>query len=170
MNVEVVHAYAGQENESDETLIRRSVETVPRHLGVAIPTEVAVMLTDNANIQEINRRTRQIDAPTDVLSFPLLELDPAELAGWVPEGTDTDPETGAVMLGDIVISLDAVNSQATAYGHSRDRELAYLSVHGMLHLFGYDHMEENDKARMRAAEDTVMDELGLTRQEGENGR
>ena len=101
-----------------------------------------------------------MDAPTDVLSFPAFELHPGEL----PEAEDADPGTGLVPLGDMVISLERVAAQAKEYGHSNRRELAYLATHSVLHLLGYDHLDEGpQKAQMRAREEAILGELGITR-------
>ena len=103
---------------------------------------------------------REVDRPTDVLSFPAFDLTPGELPG--PE--DADPGTGLVPLGDMVISMERVAAQAKEYGHSNRRELAYLTVHSVLHLLGYDHLDEGpQKAQMRAREEAIMAELGLER-------
>lgn len=104
--------------------------------------EVSILITNNAEVQGLNAEYRDIDAPTDVLSFPM------------------DDE----YLGDIVISMDKVLEQAEEYGHSPQRELAFLTVHGMLHLLGYDHMEEEDQVRMRAREEEILNELGILRE------
>ena len=117
-------------------------------------------VTSDAGIQEINREMRQVDAPTDVLSFPVFDLAPGELPG--PE--DADPGTGLVPLGDMVISLERVQAQAKEFGHSNRRELAYLAVHSVLHLLGYDHLDEGPmKRQMRAREEAILGELGITR-------
>lgn len=164
MNLEIIDAYPDKEEEHCDGLLKRCAEAVFAYLGIEMDVDVTVMLVDDTNIQEINRQTRQIDAHTDVLSFPLLDIDPGDLKGSLLAGAgDTDPETGALMLGDIVISLDAVKRQADEYGHSFDRELGYLTVHGMLHLLGYDHKHDGDKRNMRGAEDAVMEALGLFR-------
>ena len=102
------------------------------------PCEVDVLLTDDAHIHTINREMRQVDRPTDVLSFPEFDLTPGELPG--PE--DADPGTGLVPLGDMVISMEHVAAQAREYGHAKRRELSYLVVHSVLHLLGYDHLDE----------------------------
>jgi probable rRNA maturation factor len=118
--------------------------------------EVSVLLVDDAAIAELNRQYRGIDAPTDVLSFSQLE-GPAELEV---------PEDFPVPLGDIVISIPHMQTQALEYGHGEARELAYLLVHGLLHLLGYDHELADDAAAMRAAEEDVLGAAGLTRDEG----
>lgn len=116
--------------------------------------EVDVSLVDNARIHEINLEQRDIDAPTDVLSFPLGE-------GGV---YDQNPATGAYMLGDIVISMEKAQAQAEEYGHSLQREVGYLTVHSMLHLLGYDHVQGGLEAvRMREKEEAVMLAVGLPR-------
>jgi probable rRNA maturation factor len=103
---------------------------------------------------------RQVDRPTDVLSFPEFDLHPGEL----PTEADADPGTGLVPLGDMVISMEHVTAQAKEYGHSNRRELGYLVTHSVLHLLGYDHLDEGPmKAQMRAREEAILAELGITR-------
>ena len=141
-------------------LIRKAIRTALAAEGVDFPCEVDVSVTGDEGIHQINLDMRQVDRPTDVLSFPAFDLTPGELPG--PE--DADPATGLVPLGDMVISLERVNAQAKEYGHSSRRELAYLVVHSVLHLLGYDHLDEGEeRARMRAREDLVMAELGIER-------
>ena len=147
---------------SDEkrALIRRVIRTALAAEGVDFPCEIDVLLTNDAGIHQINREMRQVDRPTDVLSFPEFELTPGEL----PTTEDADPGTGLVPLGDMVLSTERVAAQAKEYGHSNRRELAYLAVHSVLHLLGYDHMDEGEqKAQMRAREETIMAALGLER-------
>ena len=147
---------------SDEkkALIRRVIRTALAMQGVDFPCEVDVLVTNDAGIHQINRDMRQVDAPTDVLSFPEFELTPGEL----PDQEDADPGTGLVPLGDMVLSMERVQAQAKEYGHSNRRELAYLVVHSVLHLLGYDHLDEGPmKAQMREREETIMAELGLER-------
>lgn len=135
-------------------LIRRCCHAVLELEQFAGSAEVDVSLVDNAIIQEINRDQRQLDKPTDVLSFPLGE-----------DGVyDQNPATGAYMLGDIVISMERALAQAEEYGHSLRREVGYLTVHSMLHLLGYDHVEGGLEAvRMREKEEAVMLSVGLPR-------
>ena len=147
---------------SDEkrALIRRVIRTALAAEGVDFPCEIDVLLTNDAGIHQINREMRQVDRPTDVLSFPEFELTPGEL----PTTEDADPGTGLVPLGDMVLSTERVAAQAKEYGHSNRRELAYLVVHSVLHLLGYDHMDEGAmKAQMRAREEAIMAVLGLER-------
>lgn len=114
---------------------------------------VDVTLMSNRKIREYNRDYRNIDRATDVLSFPLGE------GGEY----DIDPETGSCLLGDIVISLERAAEQAEEYGHSYEREVGFLTVHSMLHLLGYDHIEEPDGDIMRAHEKNILEKIGLTR-------
>lgn len=127
--------------------------------------EVNVILTDNPAIQEINREHRQIDAPTDVLSFPMVDYETPSDFDHVEEAAEDyfNPETGELMLGDIVISVDKVEEQAEQYGHSQKRELAFLVAHSMLHLFGYDHMEEEERLVMEQKQREILESRGYTR-------
>ena len=143
-----------------EAQIRRSVLAALEEEGIDIPCIVEVCVTDDEGIHQTNLETRGVDRPTDVLSFPMFELRP----GDKPSGADADPATGLVPLGDMCISLERAKAQAKEYGHSNRRELAYLAVHSVLHLLGYDHLDEGPmKARMRAREEAIMAELGLER-------
>lgn len=113
--------------------------------------EVGLTIVDNDTIQALNREHRDIDRATDVLSFPL--YDPEE------DGQDESP----ILLGDVVISLPRALEQAEEYGHSVERELSFLWVHGLLHLAGYDHMEETERQAMRAREEALLDAMGIGR-------
>ena len=147
---------------SDEkrAFIRRVIRTALAAEGVTFPCEIDVLLTHDAGIHQINLDMRQVDRATDVLSFPEFDLTPGQLPGE----EDADPGTGLVPLGDMVISMEHVAAQAKEYGHSNRRELAYLVVHSVLHLLGYDHLDEGPmKAQMRGREEAIMTELGLTR-------
>ena len=115
--------------------------------------EVSITFTDNEHIHEINRDYRNVDRPTDVISFALNEGDEPEIEGGAPVN----------VLGDIIISVEKAVEQASDYGHSVEREVAFLTVHGMLHLLGYDHIEEDDRKEMRREEDFVMEKLGIGR-------
>ena len=116
-------------------------------------TEVSVVLTDDTDIQQLNCQYRGKDRPTDVLSFALNEGDEPDIFG----------ADAAILIGDIIISVETAARQAAEYGHSLEREVAYLALHGMLHLLGYDHETETDKAEMRAEEEHVLAELGIGR-------
>ncbi|MCR5834981.1 MAG: rRNA maturation RNase YbeY [Lachnospiraceae bacterium] len=127
--------------------------------------EVCVTLTDNENIRELNAEQREIDRPTDVLSFPMLEYEtPADFKGVEDDFSNFNPDSGELILGDIVISLDKVVSQAEDYNHSTKRELAFLVAHSMLHLFGYDHMEEDERVIMEQKQEEILERLGITRE------
>ena len=127
---------------------------------VGIPCEVNILVTDDAAIHEINLDMRNVDRPTDVLSFPMFELAPGEKPGE----KDADPATGLVPLGDMVLSLERAKAQAEEFGHSVGREVSYLAVHSVLHLLGYDHMDEGEmKAQMRGREEAILTTLGITR-------
>ncbi len=129
--------------------------------GVETPCEVDVLLTDDEGIHQINLEQRDIDRATDVLSFPMFEYVPGEPP---VDDRDADPASGRTPLGDMVISLERCRAQAEEFGHSEERELCYLAVHSVLHLLGYDHMDEGpQKARMRGREEAILNELGITR-------
>ena len=150
----------GAANDANCALIRRTIRTALAAEGLTATCEVVVLLTDDDGIHEINREMRQVDRPTDVLSFPEFELAPGQLPG--PE--DADPGTGLIPLGDMVLSMERVAAQAREYGHSKRRELSYLVTHSVLHLLGYDHLDEGPmKAQMRAREEAIMALLGLER-------
>ena len=125
--------------------------------------ELCVTLTDNNGIQTLNKKHRNIDRETDVLSFPMLEFDDGPYNDKYDFSKETNPETGKVMLGDIVLSLEQARIQAIEYGHSYDREISYLLVHSILHLMGYDHIEEEDRVIMRSKEEDILKVLKLTR-------
>lgn len=126
--------------------------------------EVSLTLVDNNRIHDINKEFRDIDRPTDVLSFPMVEYDDAgEFAFLEDEDDCFNPETGELMLGDIIISLDKVEEQAIEYGHSFTREYAFLIAHSMLHLMGYDHMTDDDASIMEAKQRAILDNLNITR-------
>ena len=132
--------------------------------------EVNVTLTNNEGIALINKEYRQIDAPTDVLSFPMLEYETAgSFSEELCKGIELEAEdyfnmdTGELMLGDIVLSVDRIYSQAKEYGHSVKRELAFLVAHSMMHLMGYDHIEEEEAKIMEAEQEQVLKELNISR-------
>ena len=136
-------------------LTRRAVEAVIEHEQYNNACEVSVTYTDNEGIRALNQQYRNIDSPTDVLSFPLMDF-----SGESDEPVADEP---VVSLGDIVISLERAREQAEEYGHSFEREVAFLTVHSMLHLLGYDHETgEEDEQDMRARQRAVMETLGLT--------
>ena len=133
-----------------EALIQKVLTKGAELQNVPADAEISVLICDGPVICELNKTYRGVDAPTDVLSFAL------------NEGEDDVPEEVAE-LGDIIINLDRAEEQAYEYGHSREREVAYLAVHGFLHILGYDHYEPEEKADMRAAEEAILSACGLER-------
>ena len=148
-----------------EKIIRDVIEEAMDYEGCPYEAEVSVVLTDNPSIQEINRDYRQIDRPTDVLSFPMVDYErPADFCGLEEQAEDYfNPETGELMLGHIIVSVDKVEEQAEKYGHSQARELAFLVAHSMLHLFGYDHMEEEERLVMERKQAEILERRGYRR-------
>ena len=148
-----------------EEIIRDVVNESLDYEKCPYEAEVNVILTDNQAIEEINREHRQIDAPTDVLSFPMVDYEAPSDFDHVEDAVEDyfNPETGELMLGDIVISVDKVEEQAEKYGHSQTRELAFLVAHSMLHLCGYDHMEEEERLLMEARQNEILERRGYTR-------
>ncbi len=127
--------------------------------------EVNVLLTDNEDIRQINNEYREIDSPTDVLSFPMVDYEkPSDFDRLEDMANDYfNPETGELLLGDIVVSVDKVLEQAEKYGHSQTRELAFLVAHSMLHLCGYDHMEEEERLEMEKKQEEILSRGGYFR-------
>ena len=143
-----------------EERLRHVIGAALEEERVDVPCEVNVLFTDDEGIHQINLDMRGVDRPTDVLSFPMFDLTPGEH----PSEEDADPATGLVPLGDMCISLERTRAQAEEFGHSVERELCYLTVHSVLHLLGYDHLDEGPmKAQMRAREETILEHLGITR-------
>ena len=136
------------------SIISKCVEATLAAEGIEAACEINVLVTNDRGIHAINKASRNIDRPTDVLSFPMFQLE----AGNPPEHWDEylDFETGMCPLGDMCISLERAVAQAKAYGHSVKREVGYLTIHSMLHLLGYDHLDEGEqKAQMRAREEAI---------------
>ena len=149
-------------------LLERCADAAVRAEGVSRRTAVFVRIVDDDEIRVINREQRGKDASTDVLSFPTVRYPAGRTARECDAllAREVDPELGACVLGDVVISMDHVRAQAAEYGHSQEREAGYLLTHGLFHLMGYDHMTDADKASMRAMEERSLASIGLTR-EGE---
>lgn len=143
--------------------IRRCIQATLDAEGVTAACEINVLVTNNDGIRIINRESRDLDKPTDVLSFPMFQLE----AGNPPEDWTEyeDPATGLVPLGDMCISLERAIAQAEEFGHSTRREVGYLTIHSMLHLLGYDHLDEGEQKRqMRAREEAIAASIpGMTR-------
>lgn len=148
-----------------EKIIREIVEEALDYEGCPYETEVNVVLTGDGQIREINRTFRDMDRPTDVLSFPALEYDrPSDFEHVEEAYADCfNPETGELMLGDMMINVDRVVSQAEEYGHSPERELAFLTAHSMLHLCGYDHIEDEERLVMEKKQEKILENRGYFR-------
>lgn len=148
-----------------EETVRMVCEAVLESENCPYETQVNVVLTDNSGIREMNRECRGIDRETDVLSFPNVDFE-QEGVFAIDEDREADyfdPDTGELMLGDILISVDKVMEQAQNYGHSVRREFAFLVAHSMLHLCGYDHMEEAEAKVMERKQEEILAGLGITR-------
>ena len=139
-------------------IIRKCIESTLTAEGIQVPCEINVLVTNDNEIQAINLASREIDSPTDVLSFPMFSLEP----GNPPENWEAyiDPETELCPLGDMAISLERAIAQAKEFGHSTRREVGYLTIHSVLHLLGYDHLDEGpQKAQMRAREKAIVADI-----------
>lgn len=135
-------------------IIRKCVESTLTAEGISVPCEINVLVTNDKGIRAINQACRGIDKPTDVLSFPMFQLE----AGNPPQDWSAyiDPETDMCPLGDMAISLERAIAQAKEFGHSTRREVGYLTIHSVLHLLGYDHLDEGpQKAQMRSREEAI---------------
>lgn len=150
---------------SVEDTVRTVCEAVLEEEGCPYEVQVNVVLTDNQGIRELNRETRGIDRETDVLSFPNLEFEEQGVFE-IDEDNEADyfdPETGELILGDIMISTEKMLEQSESYGHSVKREFSFLVTHSMLHLCGYDHMEAEEAAVMEKKQEEILAGLGITR-------
>lgn len=150
-----------------EEVIRAVVETALDQEGCPYEAEVSVTLTTGEEVKRLNQEFRGIDKTTDVLSFPMAEYEnPADFSFLEKEGADDyfNPETGEFLLGDIVLSVEKIREQAEAYGHCLKRELAFLTAHSMLHLMGYDHIEEDERALMEERQRLLMKTLDIPRE------
>ncbi len=150
----------------DTKELEEVLKFVLNHEGVKVPWEVNVILTDNEEIREINSMHRGIDRETDCLSFPMLSYKKGnvfkdEYIGY--EFSDSDLNEGNLVLGDIIISLEKAKAQSLEFNHSFDREVKYLLIHSILHLLGYDHIENCDKIVMREREKSIIKELKIFR-------
>ena len=148
-----------------EEIIQNVIEESVDYVECPYDFEVNVLLTDNEGIHQINLDMRQIDNPTDVLSFPMCDFETPGDFEQLEETPEAyfNPDTGELMLGDIVISIDKVKEQAEKYGHSETRELAFLVAHSMLHLSGFDHMEEEERLEMEEMQREILERRGYRR-------
>ncbi len=160
------------ENETEAKISFDIKETADKVIAAVLRMEacpyeaqINLLLTDNEGIRAYNAQFRQIDKETDVLSFPNVDYEkPSDFSGLMEHEADYfDPESGELLLGDIIISVDKVKEQAAAYNHSEMREFSFLVAHSMLHLCGYDHMEQAEAAVMEEKQEAVLTSLGITR-------
>lgn len=163
MGLLIEHQQNGTEvyEELFELVMQKTLE----QLGLDRQVEVSLLLTDNEGICRLNHEYRGMNSYTDVLSFPLLELDPFDREAWLKEiDNNLLPGTNEVMLGDIVISMEMAAKQAEEYGHSLERELGFLMVHGLLHILGYDHEQGSEhESVMDELQEEILDKLNLAR-------
>ena len=147
-----------------EEMISKVVEAALDYEECPYETEVNIVITGNEEIHRVNKEFRNINRPTDVLSFPAVEYEaPADFDNLEDYMEYFNPETGELLLGDIMISLEQAKWQAEEYNHSLERELAFLTAHSMLHLCGYDHMEEEERLVMEEKQKEILNLLGITR-------
>ena len=148
-----------------EDIVRDVVDAALLYLDCPYECEINVFFTDDAGIRQINSEYRGIDSPTDVLSFPMIEYDePGAFAGYEDEPYDYfNQDSGELILGDIILNVDRIARQAEEYGHTRRREVAFLTAHSMLHLAGYDHILEDERIIMEEKQRIILDMKGYTR-------
>ena len=147
-----------------EDIAQNVINEAINYVGLQYECEVNLLITDNDAIKEINSENRDIDAPTDVLSFPLVEYEaPGDFTEIVKDDFNFNPETGELVLGDIIVSYDKVISQSEEYGHSKEREFAFLIAHSMLHLFGYDHIDDSERVVMEDKQREILNNLNIRR-------
>ncbi len=165
MSTFIENEYENRIDVNYEDIIKQVIKGAINYVECPYECEVNVTIVDNNIIHEINNKQRQIDRPTDVLSFPLIEYDvPGDLSNVEKNIDSFNPDTGELMLGDIVISYDKVKEQANEYNHSQKRELAFLTAHSMLHLFGYDHIVDEERINMERMQKEILNNLNITRE------
>jgi len=143
-------------------LIIKAVQASLSYESFEIPSEISIMIVDDERIREINKEHRKIDKSTDVLSFPMVDMVEGKILS--DEG-DFDLDEELLLLGDIIISLETALRQSEEYGHSFEREVAFLTTHGVFHLLGYDHIEPLDEEKMFGKQEEVLFKMGLSRNE-----
>ncbi len=154
MKVKITFDHFSVQNPLISSLISKCIEATLKAENVTVPCEINVLVTDDQGIRAINKASRNMDTATDVLSFPMFDLEagnpPADWSAYL------DPETGLCPLGDMCISAERAIAQAKSFGHSARREIGYLTIHSVLHLLGYDHLDEGpEKAKMRSREEAI---------------
>lgn len=164
MTLNIDKEYPGNVDFDYESIARRVVEAALDSENCPYEAEVSLVLTTDEDIQRTNREFREIDRVTDVLSFPMLDYDTPGDFSFLEESEDAfHPETGELILGDIMIAVPRMLQQAVQYGHGAVREFAFLVAHSMLHLMGYDHMSEEEAAVMEAKQEAILEGLGIRR-------
>jgi len=143
-----------------DEILKKCIELSFREEAFNIDSEIGFLLVDNDRIKEINSEYRKKDTPTDVLSFPMVEMERGKLK---PDSGDFDMDENMLVLGDVVISMEMAKKQAEEYGHSFERELAFLATHGIFHLLGYDHGSEEEERLMLEKQEAVLQKMGLKR-------
>ncbi|MEG0962507.1 MAG: rRNA maturation RNase YbeY [Lachnospiraceae bacterium] len=147
-----------------ETVAKEVVEAAIEIEKFPYEAEVTILLVSTLEIQEINREHRKIDRPTDVLSFPMINYEiPGEFSSIDQDEDNFNPDTGEALLGDVILCIDKVKEQAERFGHSQKREFAFLILHSMLHLFGYDHMTEEEAIVMEEKQRNILNQIGILR-------
>ena len=149
-------------------LLKNVIEFTLKDVEVDVDCEVSLLFVDNDEIREINNETRGIDRPTDVLSFPMLDYEDKKVFKEMYknyEFSQSDFDGDELVLGDVVLSLERALEQSEEFNHSFEREASYLVVHSILHLLGYDHMEDEDKLVMRKREEEILNKLNITRED-----
>ncbi|MBO5925683.1 MAG: rRNA maturation RNase YbeY [Clostridia bacterium] len=155
--------YVYSDEDIDVSLIEKVYKAVLDYVGQREEVLVELSTCTQDEIRQVNKDSRGVDKVTDVLSFPALPLQVGEVATSLDYPDDIDLDSGEIMLGEVLICMDVAKAQAIEYGHTTQREIAYLTVHSLLHLYGYDHMLETDKAIMRQAEENILTKINITR-------
>lgn len=164
MNIIIEKEYSLDLGFDVDKVIYDVVNAAIDYVGCPYEVEISVTLTDNKGIHEINKEHRGIDKPTDVLSFPMVDYEMhGDFSVLEDDYSCFHPDTGELILGDIIISLEKVVSQAEEYNHSKKREFAFLIAHSMLHLSGYDHIEDEERKIMEQKQEEILNNLGITR-------
>lgn len=165
MNICIEKEYQAAIDIDYQTIITSVICEAVDYVNCPFECEVNVTITGDEEIRQMNREHRDIDKPTDVLSFPMIEYqNPGDFLGLDTQWSNFNPDTGELMLGDIVISYDKVLSQSREYQHSVIREIAFLTAHSMLHLFGYDHILDEERMLMEEMQHEILQNLGITRE------
>lgn len=165
MNFYFESEWTGELFEDCESVLKSVFERACDYVKCPFECTVNMLLTDDTAIHSMNKEFRGVDRATDVLSFPMVDYaEPGNFDG-LDEMSESyfDPDSGELLLGDIVISVERAYAQAEEYGHSLKREMAFLTAHSMLHLFGYDHMEDDERAEMERMQEEILASLGITR-------